>query len=276
MASGTDVRDVENTFLWDYYYQGNHSHKDFNGDTYQDEDKTKYYSYTREYTGYPLLTSGVPYLIGFPGATYYEFDLSGSWTARSTGTTAPAKLNQQTITFVSAVGEDIDVSDTELESNAVNPDNSGYYFKPNYLNIDELKSGYNMDNDGGSYVNVAAEGAIKKLYPFRAYFQADPKVVKAPTRSIVFSNNASQLGGEDQEQRDHVSESMEFSAKKHKIVVTSYMQAEADVSIFTVSGVCVASFNIQPDETIETPIYNSGVYIIRAAGGHYTKKVTIK
>jgi hypothetical protein len=83
------------------------------------------------------------------------------------------------------------------------------------------------------------------------------------------------MGGDD-EGDDHLVQSMEFSVKKHAIVVTSHMRDVADVGIYSVSGVCIASFDIQPDETIETPVYNSGVYIIRAAGGHYTKKITIK
>ena len=280
----TDENEVDNTFLWDYYYKGNHAHLDNNGDTYQDADKLqKYYSVSRSYKGYPLLTNGVPYLIGFPGKTYFEFDLSGEWTAESTGNTAPVKLAKQTITFASATGAEIGVSTLEQEGDGTNPGSAagpynGYYFKPNYLNIDVPEDGYIMASDGASYEKVtsATAAANKKLSAFRTYFQADQKVVKAPTRRIRFNNVSSQFGGEDQEQRDHVSESMEFSAKKHAIVVTSHMQNVADVGIYSASGICIGTFDIQPDETIETPIYNSGVYIIRAAGGHYTKKVTIK
>ena len=57
---------VTNTFLWDYYYSGNHQQEDKNSDIYQ-----KYYSDSREYSKYPLLTNGTPYLIGLPGKTYY-------------------------------------------------------------------------------------------------------------------------------------------------------------------------------------------------------------
>ena len=305
-ATGTAAEDkmdknVTNTFLWDYYYQGSHSHQDENGDDYQDKDKSvRYYSDSRSYDDYPMLTHGKPYLIGFPGTTYYEFDLSGNWTADNTNTTypnvPPVQLEKQTITFASKESEYdpanpsvttnavvVDVSDTELggDGTTSNPGSAagpynGYYFKPNYLNIeiptkDDTNVYYVMNDAGNEYTKV--ESGTKSVTAFRTYFSSG----KAITRGIVFSNNGSKLGGgEDQEQRDHVSESVEFSAKKHAIVVTSHMQAEADVSIFTVSGVCVASFNIAPGETIETPIHTSGVYIVRAAGGHYTKKVTIK
>lgn len=83
-------------------------------------------------------------------------------------------------------------------------------------------------------------------------------------------------GGDEQESQDNVSQSMEFYAKKHKIVVTSHMLATTDVAIFNVSGMCIATFDIEPGETIETPVNNGGVYIVRAAGGHYTKKVSMK
>lgn len=284
-VAGSIPMTYTNSFLWDYYYEGNHTQKDANSDTYQEyyQEKTDGGdTYVQKYSDYPRLTAAAPYLIGFPGKTYYEFDLSGSFTAQHTGTTAPAKLEKQTITFASkqsgtgANAVSIEVSDDELENNVAGPYNS-FYFKPNYLNI-EVKAPaetgdpnyYVMASDGGSYEKV--ETGKKSVAAFRTYFSSS----NAITRSIRFNNVSSQFGGEDQEQRDHVSESMEFSAKKHAIVVTSHMQAEADVSIFTVSGVCVASFNIAPGETIETPIYNSGVYIIRAAGGHYTHKVTIK
>ena len=287
-ASGSAEYSVDNTFLWDYYYEGAHRHQDANDDKYQDEDGSqKYYSTSRSYQGYPFLQAGTPYLIGFPGNTYYEFDLSGKWTAQNTATVAPAALDNkgQTITFASKVSTGneavrIGVSDSELtdENNVAGPYN-GYYFKPNYLNIDVPVDGYVMASDGGSYDKVTSNtsAADKKLYAFRTYFQANKNIVKAQTRSIVFNNNSSQLGGGEKEgPQDDVVQSMEFFAKKHKIVVTSHMRDVADVGIYSVSGVCVASFDIEPDETIETPIYNSGVYIIRAAGGHYTKKITIK
>ena len=67
-----------------------------------------------------------------------------------------------------------------------------------------------------------------------------------------------------------------FSVGRRKIVVTSSLRDEADVRIVNVNGQTIDSYKIQPGETIETPVYNSGVYIIRAAGGHYTKKVSVK
>ena len=67
-----------------------------------------------------------------------------------------------------------------------------------------------------------------------------------------------------------------FSVGKRKISVTSSLRQETDVRIFNVSGQTIAAFTIDPDETIVTPVYVSGVYIIRAAGGRYMKKMAVK
>ena len=264
-ATGTETKTATNTFLWDYYYQDKTitgDRNDANGDKYQ-----QFYSTARAYTHYPNVQKATPYLVGFPGTTYYEFDLSGNFVAQNTASPTPDRLDRQVITFASRTGETVAVSDTELEEGAVGPEN-GYYFKPNYLNIEVPAGGYIMAAEGDKYLKVDETTADKRLSAFRSYFQANKPV----TRSIRFSNIGSQMGDDD----SRAAESIEFSAKNHTIVVTSHMRTMADVGIYSVSGVCLASFDIQPEETIETPINTSGVYIVRAARGHYTKKVTIK
>ena len=265
-AAGGETKTATNTFLWDYYYQDqqNDPRRDANNDVYQ-----QFYKEPRAYPNYPLVQSGTPYLIGFPGTTYYEFDLSGEFQAKNTATPAPARLDRQIITFASKTGEKVAVSDAELDEGAVGPYNS-YYFKPNYLNTVVPAGGYVMAADGGSYTKVTDTTGETRLAAFRSYFQAD----KAITRSIRFSNIGSQMGGDDAD--DHLVQYMEFSAKKHAIVVTSHMRNVTDVGIYTVGGLCLGTFDIQPEETIETPVNTAGVYIVRAAGGHYTKKITLK
>ncbi|MBE6259624.1 MAG: hypothetical protein E7107_02195 [Prevotella sp.] len=268
-----------NSFLWDYYYKGNHSQNDANSDKYKEYYKAKKFddgTYVQKYSGYPKLTKGIPYLIGLPGATYYEFDLSGNFEAQHTGETAPVKLGSQTITFVSAAAVPISVSDTELDDNAAGP-YKGYYFMPNYLNI-EVEAPttstdpnyYVLASDGGSYEKV--ETGKRSVTAFRTYFSSG----KAITRSIKFNRLGSQFGGEEQEPQDNVAESIDFRVGRHKVIVTSNMLSTTDVGIYNVSGQCIATFDIEPGETIETPIHTSGVYIVRAAHGHYTGKVTIK
>ncbi len=148
VAAGND-KQVDNTFLWDYYYSLN-GRLDANTDTYQ-----TYYQVARDLTQYPLLTTAQPYIIGFPGKTYYEFDLSGDWTAENTAPTAPAKLDKQVISLVSEPEITIEVSDDELEEVTKN----GYSFMPNYMS--KKVDGYLMNAEGSSF-DVTPEGGARQ------------------------------------------------------------------------------------------------------------------
>ena len=282
---------VTNTFLWDYYYldAAGHNQQDKNDDTYQAYYQMKDVNtndvvgdegdYVNQFTDYKQLQRGIPYIIGFPGERYYEFDLSGGFKAHPTTATyqaeTPKQLLKQTITFASNESAEIAVSDGEMTGVL----HDGYRFYPNYLNIEMPEGGYVMSADGDAFNKLTAADVTakkNKVSAFRTYFSTSATPQQA-ARRIMFSNSGSQLGGDEKpESQDNVAESMEFSTKKHAIVVTSHMRNAADVGIYSVSGVCVASFDIQPGETIETPVNASGVYIIRAAGGHYTKKITLK
>ncbi len=262
-----DTKTVGNTFLWDYYYSKN-TQLDANTDTYQ-----TYYEEARNLPQYPLLTTAQPYIIGFPGKTYYEFDLSGDWTAENTAPTAPAKLDKQVISFVSEPEITIEVSDDELKASPVN----GYKFMPNYMS--KKVDGYLMNAEGGSF-DVTPEGGAMTI-PFRPYFIAastnSAKGRKA-IEHIVFDQEDSAFTFEDNNnpRKEEVGGELTFFVKKQLIGVTSSLQKATDVAIFNTSGLTIASFTIQPNETIETPLPTSGVYIIRAAGGKYNKKISVK
>ncbi len=260
-----EKKDADNTFLWDYYYSKN-TQKDANADTYQ-----TYYESGRDLSEYPLLANGTPYIIGFPGTTYREFDLSGNWIPQNTAETTPAKLDRQTITFASDEAASIRVSDGEKDG--VTKD--GYIFKPNYLGKE--MTGYMMNTVGNCF--EITDEAVATI-PFRPYFVASSSLAPS-TRAIKYiafdnSDSSFAIGNDDPSQGEIGQGSMTFSVGRHKIVVTSSMRDEADVLIVNTAGQTIASYTIQPGETIETPVHNSGVYIIRAAGGHYTKKVSVK
>ncbi len=275
-AAGTGSKNVTNTFLWDYYYNASSGHelKDKNNDSYQNT----YYNNARTYEGYPLLAGGKPYIIGFPGARYYEFDLSGGFEAFPTTATyqseRPEVLSKQTITFASNTGATIGVSDTEMTG--VNKD--GYYHHPNYLNIEMPVDGYVMSKDGDRYDKMTAElvaAKNNKVSAFRTYFSTSATPQQA-ARRIIFNSSSTQLGGNDDNIQDRMGEGMDIRPGKRSVVVTSYLKQTADVRIFNVSGLCVASFNIEPGQTVKTPIYIDGVYIVHGAGARYIKKVTLQ
>ena len=264
MANG-NPKQVDNTFLWDYYYSKN-SQLDANADTYQ-----TYYQTGRTLGNYPLLAAAKPYIIGFPGRTYYEFDLSGEWTAKNTAATAPAQLAKQVVSFASEPAITIGVSDDELTATVQN----GYLFMPNYMskNIE----GYLMNATGSSF-DVTPDGGAATV-PFRPYFVASSTQNGAPRRaavkSIVFDSSDSSFAiGNDPS--DELAGELTFSTKPRKLVTTSSLRQPADVHIYNVSGVAISTFTIQPGETVETDIAVSGVYIIRAANGRYMKKLVLK
>ena len=198
-----------NTFLWDYYYNYD-GRLDYNRDQYQEqEDKQAdnsaytYYKYDRTYSNYLRLGSGTPYIIGFPGERYYEFDLSGSFSPENTNKwNSSRNLSAQHIIFSSKPGATtIAVSDSE--KTGVTPSGSKYTFTPSYLNDPELgenKHAFLLNADGNSYVEDGTNTAEAKVTAFRPYFTStvvSSGNARPATRSIIFSNEDSQLKGVD-------------------------------------------------------------------------------
>ena len=270
-AASSD-KTVENTFLWDYYYKDN-ERKDKNTDTYQ-----RYYETERSYQQYPRLAQATPYIIGFPGTTYYEFDLSGNWIAQNTYPTAPLKLDRQTITFASNPGITIKVSDDEPEGIS----SDGYIFKKNYLSKDV--TGWLMNSTGNAFERKMSEGTPKEpvavaAVPFRPYFEKEPASgSRQAARAILFDSDDSSFAiGDDRDpSEEEIGGGLQFFTKRGVIGVTSTLREAADVRIYSTTGNTIAAFTVQPGETIERDIPIAGVYIIRADKGRITKKVAVK
>ena len=267
------TKTVTNTFLWDHYYS--HSNQlDANSDTYQTFYKTK-----RDYDEYAMLTGDQPYIIGFPGKTFYEFDLSGEWVAPTSGpqhtfSPAPDPVGKQTITFASVPGTTIKVSDDELAKISAK---DGYIFMPNYLNK-TLDTSYLLNGDGDQF-QLSSGSVTNMLVPFRPYFVAASSGSRRAIRSIVFDNRDSSfaIGGDQDPSEEEIGEGdLLFTIRKHEIAVTSSLRRAADVRIVNISGVTIANFTIQPGETIERYIPVAGVYIVRADGGRIQKKLALK
>ena len=277
---------VTNTYLWDHYYKnsGRHNQKDANDDTYQ----TYYNNDNRFYKDYALLTKGTPYIIGFPGQRYYEFDLSGQWKAENTAKEHPVLTTEtpQIITFASSPNTTIGVSDDEMTG--VTKD--GFVFKPNYLK-ETLKYGtgdatsnpasYYLNAKGDAYVTDEGEGDVI-VQPFRPFFEA----ASTPTsgakkrntiRRIEFDREASTYSfeGHDPTLSD-VYGALTFYVEGVVIGVKSTLTTDVPVLIVNTGGQTIASFTIHSGETVESPVPNTGVYIIRADKGRYNYKVTVK
>ena len=69
---------------------------------------------------------------------------------------------------------------------------------------------------------------------------------------------------------------LEIYTLGQNIAVTSTLRNAVPVRIYSAGGALIAMFDIQPDETVKTPVYSKGVYIVRADSGKYTKKLGVK
>ena len=284
LAAAGANKSYSNQFLWDYYYSQNDNNSVLAGDDKNGEDYKVYYQDLRTtpkvYANYPLQQPGHSYLIGFPGHSYYEFDLSGEWTPSNTASPAPAKLDQQIITFASkasGTGSNavtIGVSDDEMAMAALN----GFTHVPNYKNV-ELKTageGYVLSNTGDSFVKNTAGATVNA---FRTYITGAGSGTRGGTpkdveRIIFSSSNSSLLPSGIHPQK--TAGSLNAYAGKDKIVVESTLDYTVDVSLYTPAGLLVTTFPVKSGETVEQPVYSNGVYIVRSLDVQYVKKLIVK
>ena len=258
-SAGANEKDYTNTFLWDYYYQyAGDDRQDKNTDIYQQQ----YYAAAKTYSDYPYSEGGKPYIIGLPGSTYYEFDLSGTFVPEHPLDAVDA-LDAQTITFASPAGGSIAKSDDELA--AKKTEFGGYVFMPTYINSTIDAGAYVLNADGDSYeVTADATAAV----PFRPYFTAagggGAKEFKGPmTRAITFNRVSSSVGNEEEttQPEDELGGELIVYAKNSRIFVQSGLLEETSVRIVNAGGALIRVFTIQPGQTIETHA-ERGIYIV--------------
>ena len=261
-------KEVANTFLWDYYYKNTdrHNQKDANADTYL-QYQQQYYKTARNYSAYPLLAAATPYILGLPGQTYYEFDLSGKFVAQNTAVSIP-QVAKQVITFASNKKAAIGVSDDEMTGTKVTYGGTDYTFKPSYMNKTlAVGNNYALNADGDSYVKVT--GSAKSVSAFRPYFTesaASPSRKYVPER-IVFGGD---YNGLEEQPISTLDGGLEIYVKDHRIIATSHLKEPVTIWIMNVGGITLANYVLQPGETQETRVQNTGVYIVNK------KKVFVK
>ena len=259
-------KNYTNTFLWDTYYSydGGDLRKDDNEDLYK-----RYYASAHTMNDYPLQQAATPYIIGFPGSRYYEFDLSGTFEPKNT-LEYIGRLEPQVITFASAGGATIGVSDDEIQ--AVRHNN--YSFFPNYLKVDVPAGGYTLNATGNAYELTTA---ATEVLPFRPYFISGTAPLHAP-RTIEFSEEESELHGDPEQESvdDELSGKITVKVSERTIIVTSHLSEAAPVAIYGSNGMVLASFDLSPEEDRETSVDVPGIYIVSAAKGKFTTKLIVK
>ena len=254
-----------NTFLYDYYYTVD-AFQDANTDKYQQN----YYQNTRQYSGYPYYQKVKPYILGLPGARYFEFDLSGNFEPENRlAATNIEKLPAQVITLASNTGITINVIDTELANGKVTAD--GYIFTPSYLN-EELPASsstgnYYALNSTGSSFDVTT--TIAPVGAFRPYFTKTSSGSKA-FRSIIFGDLANtEFKAEETISLADRGDGLRVNAGSGTITIESGLDTTARIRIVNAAGITMASFMLEPGATVTTPLV-PGVYIV--AG----KKVVVR
>ena len=257
-TTGTHTKNATSTFLWDYYYSkqpGVSSGKDDNTDEYQ-----IYYQTGRTYENYPYSEAGRPYIVGFPGKRYYEFDLSGQFIPQNNyGAEIPYPGRQkQIITFASVPATQIAVSDTEITSKTTS--GSGYSFVPNYLSTKLPASGnFVLNGDGSSFDVTSVETTV---LPFRPYFAAVASPSK-PFQRLVFGNNPdTQLDPSKKDLSLNSKTGINIYGKKGQIVVETNMDVEdVQITITDTKGVIIEQATMGGHDTQKFPV-QAGVYIV--------------
>jgi hypothetical protein len=274
-SKSTDAdKTVTNDFLWDYYYEAavGHNRKDANKDTYQE-----YYKDPRSYSRYARLTNGMPYIIGFPGILYYEFDLSGEFEARTTYS-MPDRIKQQVITFASEPGTTINVSDKELKEMemTVKYNNDKYIFKPSYLNEDlaaypaepaastTYDVNFALNEAGNSFALV--NGTAQSINAFRPFFTGKKTSPASGAREfnyIDFTNLTDGTLEPDIDMYGKEKGDLIIYARGREIFTTSRMKDEnINIRIVNASGAVITTYTLEPGKTISTRITNPGTYIV--------------
>ena len=263
LPAGNNTKEYTNTYLWDTYYSRD-EYQDRNTDSYQQN----YYQNSHTYDDYPYLREGTPYLLGLPGATYYEFDLSGQWTPsnRYQNVTIP-NPGRQVVTFASPVNTSIGVSDSEI---GVAP--SGISFRPSYLNTTfaaDAVDAFTLSATGASYDQVSAEVTVPA---FRPYFYRNGSAAARGLQQIVFSDvtNIPSVPYNEENSGEAADGKLIIKTGKKIISVESTYNRPMPVTIHSTSGITLAAFTIEPGQTVETRTATAGVYIVNR------KKVTVR
>lgn len=268
---GASTKIVGNTFLWDYYYSQEGHLENLDSDINTDDYQQYYKNSDRRYAGYPYLSANKPYLVGFPGERYYEFDLSGQFMAEHTQR-HPSKLDAQIITFVSAENADVPVTSDAAVAG------TDYNFVPCFLSKEAgtdvlyMLNAHLSDEDdpAGSIFEQVSSDAM--TVPFRAYFTANPSA--SPTRGVCFADGTTTRempsNLKTQIQKVVTDGGLIIQAGRGSIIVKSNLNMTVPVRIVNISGITLRTFEIKPGETVETPVHLTGVYIVN------NKKIVVR
>ncbi len=263
-ADGT-TKTVGNTFLWDYYYNNDKNTTDPREDANDDIYQQYYNDNARGYDKYPRYSAGVPYLIGFPGKRFYEFDLSGEWTVEHTATPAPEQLHQQYITFASSgTGSVIKVTDTEYAT-AASIVEDGLTYMPTYQAKTLAADSTYLLNKAGDKFQKGEVNKTVATVPFRAYLTSATHPANKASRRVGTRADVLYIGyagDNDKLAETPVDRGLIISGQNMQISIESTLEEPATVTITTVAGRLLKQVVVQPGARVTVPVNNRGVYIV--------------
>lgn len=239
LAAGNTTYKATSTFLYDTYYK---EKNDANADSYQQN----HYASEREYENYVYLQANTPYIIAFPGQSYHEFDMSGTFKPENIAT-AIEYLDKQVVTFVSTTDATIGVTKAA----------NGFDFVGTYQTNDI--DGYLINADGSAFERANTQSSI----PFRGYLTTT--LSGAPKR--IFISGAAEE--EEEPAEDVIERGLTIYSKDGAIYVESTLEHEATLTIHTMSGQVVKRITLQPMSKEVIPVTSRGIYLVN------NKKVSV-
>ena len=141
------------------------------------KDANPYYANKHTYSNYPLLTSEVPYVVRFPGESYYEFDLSSKFYNSILGKSEP----EQTVAFNAYGYENMETSYGPITipvTKQMATTKDGYSHCGTFSETDIKKDAiYGMNDKGNAFISDATTAT--SVMPFRTYMTAETTKAKA-------------------------------------------------------------------------------------------------
>lgn len=135
------------------------------------------YATPHTYSNYPLLTSEVPYVVRFPGESYYEFDLSSKFYNDILGKSEP----EQTVAFNAYGYENMETSYGSIAipvTKQMATTKDGYSHCGTFSATDIKKDAiYGMNDKGNAFISDATTAT--SVMPFRTYMTAETTKAKA-------------------------------------------------------------------------------------------------
>ena len=262
------------TLTGDYSYFNTHF-SDIYGAIYGDNE-FNIYSSPRNFNGYYFQQSYVPYIISFPGATFKEFDLSGSfnealtlgdhgvWDAVTDShgfSFVEEAMKPQKVTF-SWYGDNSKVSISDPNANIVGVTDDQVAATATKVGTITHHATFSALNNDGIY-GIDSRGTTfsaynKDVLPFRTYMtvSASAKAFAKPQDILIYEN-----GGIEElpQAEDTEVDGLRIYSKNRKIYVES--PTNISLSLYTTTGQLVRIFDVVPGTNTYSGFAN-GIYII--------------